>query len=114
MKAIVFVTSGYALVSPTRAPTYGAVKAGLHGFAEGLRRQLAPKGPHVLELLPPLVDTPMNENVKGKKMSPAEVAEVTLKALADRRPMALPGQTKLLPTMLRIAPNIIKRMVAET
>jgi uncharacterized oxidoreductase len=114
MNAIVFVTSGYALVSPARAPTYGAVKAGLHGFAEGLRRQLAPKGTHVLEVLPPLVDTPMTLNTVGKKLSPAEVAAVTLKALALRRPMALPGQTKLLPMMLRVAPNAIKRMVAGT
>jgi uncharacterized oxidoreductase len=114
MTAIVFVTSGYALVSPTRAPTYGAVKAGLHGFAEGLRRQLAPQGTHVLEVLPPLVDTPSTANTTGEKISAADVAAVTLKALALRRPMALPGQTKLLPMMLRIAPNTIKRMVAET
>jgi uncharacterized oxidoreductase len=111
LTAIVFVTSGYALVSPARAPTYGAVKAGLHGFAEGLRRQLAPKGTHVLELLPPLVDTPMTAHVTQKKISPAEVAATTLNALALRRPMALPGQTKLLPMMLRIAPDTIKRMV---
>jgi hypothetical protein len=39
---------------------------------------------------------------------------VTLKALARRRPMALPGQTKLLPLMLRIAPNTIKRKVAAS
>ena len=114
ISAIVFVTSGYALVSPARAPTYGAVKAGLHGFAEGLRRQLAPKGTHVLEVLPPLVDTPMTANTRGKKISPANVATVTLEALALRRPMALPGQTKLLPLMLRIAPNTIKRVVAGT
>jgi uncharacterized oxidoreductase len=114
MTAIVFVTSGYALVSPTRAPTYGAVKAGLHGFAEGLRRQLSPNGTHVLELLPPLVDTPSTAHVTKKKISTAEVAAVTLKALALRRQTALPGQTKLLPMMLRIAPNTIKRMVAET
>lgn len=114
MAAIVFVTSGYALVSPTRAPTYGAVKAGLHGFAEGLRRQLAPQGTHVLELLPPLVDTPMTANATRKKISPAEVAAVTLKALARRKPMALPGQTKLLPMLLRIVPNTIKRVVGAT
>jgi len=114
LTAIVFVTSGYALVSPTRAPTYGSVKAGLHGFAEGLRRQLAPKGTHVLELLPPLVDTPATANTKGKKISAAYVAEVTLKALARRRALALPGQTKLLPMMLRIAPKTTKRSVAET
>ena len=111
LAAIVFVTSGYALVSPTRAPTYGAVKAGLHGFAEGLRRQLAPMGTHVLEVLPPLVDTPMTVNTKGKKLAPAEVAAVTLRALALRRPMALPGVTRWLPLMLRIAPDTIRRMV---
>lgn len=114
LTAIVFVTSGYALVSPARAPTYGAVKAGLHGFAEGLRRQLASKGVHVLEVLPPLVDTPMTAKATGKKLSAAEVAHVTLKALALRRPMALPGQTKLLPPMLRLAPNMINRVVGGT
>jgi len=55
----------------------------------------------------------MNANFTGKKMSPAEVAKVTLKALALHQPMALPGDTKLLPLMLRIAPNTIKRMVAK-
>jgi uncharacterized oxidoreductase len=78
----VFITSGYALVSPTRAPTYGALKAGLHGFAEGLRGQLARKGTHVLELLPPLTDTSMNANVTGKKLSAQKVATATLEALA--------------------------------
>ena len=111
--AIVFVTSGFALVAPTRAPTYGAVKAGLHGFAEGLRRQLARRGTHVLELLPPVVDTPMTANVGGAKMSPAAVAAVTLRALARRRPMALPGRTRLLPLLLRIAPGTVRRMVAR-
>ena len=43
LTAIVFVTSGYALVSPARAPTYGAVKAGLHGFAEGYAGSSRPK-----------------------------------------------------------------------
>jgi uncharacterized oxidoreductase len=112
LHSIVFVTSGFALVSPTRAPTYGAAKAGLHGFAEGLRGQLARKGVHVLELLPPTTDTQMNANYVGKKMSPAAVAAETLKALAHRAPMALPGPTRRLPLLLRIAPRAIKRMVS--
>ena len=111
--ALVFVTSGFALVSPTRAPTYGAVKAGLHAFAEGLRRQLAANGTHVLELLPPTVDTQMNAKLNRKKMAPADVADATMKALAQRRPMALPGDTRLLPTLLRVAPKTIERMVAK-
>lgn len=112
ISAIVFVTSGFALISPARAPTYGAVKAGLHGFAEGLRRQLAPTT-HVLELLPPRTDTAMNADSTGKKIPPEEVAADTLKALDRRQPMALPGPTKLLPMMLRIAPHTIKRFVSR-
>jgi len=111
--AIVFVTSGYALASPMRAPTYGAVKAGLHGFADGLRQQLAPQGTHVLEVLPPTTDTPMNADIKGKKLSPARVASATLTALSQRREMALAGDTKMLPFLLRVAPNTIKRMVGK-
>ena len=113
LAAVVFVTSGFALVSPTRAPTYGAVKAGLHNFADGLRRQLAARGTHVLEVLPPTTDTPMNATVTRSKMPPAEVAAVTLRALRQRRPMALPGQTRLMPVMLRIAPGTLGRMVAR-
>jgi uncharacterized oxidoreductase len=111
--ALVFVSSGFALVSPTRAPTYGAVKAGLHGFAEGLRRQLATKGTQVLELLPTTTDTPGTAHETRKKMTTAEVAAVTLEALARRQPMALPGSMKMLPTLLRIAPNATARMVAN-
>jgi uncharacterized oxidoreductase len=46
-------------------------------------------------------------------MPPAQVAAVTVKALARRRPMALPGATKLLPAMLRIAPKTMERTVAK-
>ena len=113
LAAIVFVTSGFALVSPTRAPTYGAVKAGLHGFADGLRRQLAPQGTHVLEVLPPTTDTPMNATVTRAKLPPAEVAAATIRALRQRRSMALPGQTRLMPAMLRVAPRTLERMVAK-
>lgn len=114
LQAVVIVSSGYALISPRRAPSYGAAKAGLHGFAEGLRRQLAERGVHVLEVLPPTVDTPATVNSKAKKIAPADVAAATLDALAKRKPMVLPGQTRLLPLMLRLAPETIKRVVAAT
>jgi uncharacterized oxidoreductase len=112
-EAIVFVTSGFALVSPKRAPTYGATKAGLHAFTESLRLQLAARGTHVLELLPPTVDTQMNANFKGKKMPPEKVAEATLRALEERREMVLPGDTALLPLLLRLAPATAKAMVSK-
>ncbi len=112
--ALVFISSGYALVSPRRAPTYGAAKAGLHGFADGLRRQLEPRGIHVLEVLPPVVDTPATAHRAVRKISPEAVAEATLDALAGRRSLALVGATRLLPTLLRLAPETAKRLVSRT
>jgi uncharacterized oxidoreductase len=38
---------------------------------------------------------------------------VTLEALAKRKDMALPGEVRLLPLMLRVAPATIRRMVGE-
>ncbi|MER0238347.1 SDR family NAD(P)-dependent oxidoreductase [Fulvimarina sp. MAC8] len=115
VSSLIFVTSGFALVSPTRAPTYGAVKAGLHAFSESLRRQLAPRRIHVLELLPGLTDTPMNATHPGKnKMSPEAVADITLKALANGTSLALPGIVKALPILLRLAPSMTKRMVSQS
>lgn len=111
LDAIVFVTSGYALVSPRRAPTYGAAKAGLHGFAEGLRRQFGVVGPHVLEVLPPTVDTPATAQRTVKKVSPQAVAAAVLDGLARRKPMALVGATRLLPTLLRLMPKTVGRIV---
>ena len=112
LQAVVLITSGYALVSPRRAPTYGAAKAGLHGFAEGLRRQLG-RGTHVLEVLPPVVDTPATAHRKVTKVSPDAVAAATLSALRTRQAMALIGQTRFLPTLLRLAPSTVQRIVAE-
>jgi uncharacterized oxidoreductase len=113
LDAVVLVTSGFALVSPTRAPTYGAVKAGLHGFADGLRRQLAPHGTHVLEVLPPATDTPMNRGSDVRTIPPEAVAAATLRALRRRRPTALPGPSRLLPALLRLAPGTSSAAVAR-
>ncbi|KQS71877.1 SDR family NAD(P)-dependent oxidoreductase [Modestobacter sp. Leaf380] len=112
-EAVVVVTSGFALVSPTRAPTYGAVKAGLQGFADGLRRQLAPAGTHVLEVLPPTTDTPMTAGQAVDKLSPADVARSTLAALGRRRRTATPGDTRVLPALLRLAPRTADRVVGR-
>lgn len=55
----------------------------------------------------------MNANFKGKKMPPEKVAEATLRALEGRREMVLPGDTALLPLLLRLAPAAAKAMVSK-
>jgi uncharacterized oxidoreductase len=114
LEAIVLVSSGYALVSPTRSPNYGAAKAGLHGFADGLRRQLMGRGVHVVEVIPPVVDTPATAHRQVAKVSPQSVAAATLAALQSRSPMALVGQARWLPFLLRLVPGRVADMVART
>lgn len=114
LSTIVFVTSGYALVSPKRAPTYGAAKAGLHGFIEGLRWQLKEVGTNIVEVLPPVVDTPATAHRKVAKISPETVAMATLQAIRDKKDIALMGQAKFLPFALRLFPNWIKNKVSHT
>jgi uncharacterized oxidoreductase len=66
---IVMISSGYALLPATCAPTYSATKAGLHSFAMTLCRQLLGVGIRVVEVLPPLDDTPATRAERQPKMS---------------------------------------------
>jgi uncharacterized oxidoreductase len=111
---IVMITSGYALLPATRAPTYSATKAALHSFTLSLRRQAAPAGIRVVEVLPPLVDTPATRAVAGRKMPAPALVERALRDIARGRDESLPGQVGLLPIMMRLAPGYIARRVARS
>ncbi len=112
--AVVMVSSGYALAPADRAPTYSASKAGLHSFTKSFRRIAASVGVHVLELLPPLVDTPATSATSGKKLSAEDVVRLTLVGLDRRRDEILPGQVRMLPTLLRWLPATAEKMVARS
>jgi uncharacterized oxidoreductase len=112
LAAIVFVSSGYALVAPRSAPTYGAAKAGLRAFAKALRRQAGERRLQVLEVLPPVVDTPATAHRQVRKVSAQGVADATLQALSAGRDELLIGTVRLLPALLRVAPRIVERVVA--
>ncbi|KAK2612657.1 hypothetical protein QQS21_001274 [Conoideocrella luteorostrata] len=60
--AIIFVTSGLALVPSLRAPTYSATKSALHTLAWTLRATLADDYPalKVVEIIPPAVKTELH------------------------------------------------------
>jgi uncharacterized oxidoreductase len=111
---IVMVTSGYALLPATRAPTYSATKAGLHSFTMALRRQLRGVGIRVVEVMPPLVDTPATRSVKQSKMSPTVLVSRVLRDIGRGRDEILPGMVGLLPLLMRLAPSYAARRVAGT
>ena len=58
--AIVNVTSALAFVPLAITPTYSATKAGLHAYTESLRFLLKDSGIHVIEVVPPRVETEMD------------------------------------------------------
>jgi uncharacterized oxidoreductase len=111
---IVMITSGYALLPATRAPTYSASKAGLHSFTMALRRQLRGVGIRVVEVMPPLVDTPATRAVRQPKMSPKVLVDRVLRDIARGRDEILPGLVGVLPLLMRLAPSYAARRVAGT
>jgi short-subunit dehydrogenase involved in D-alanine esterification of teichoic acids len=111
---IVMISSGYALIPATRAPTYSASKAGLHSFTMALRRQLASTGIRVVEVMPPLVDTPATRAVRGPKMSAEALVEQVLRDISRGYDEILPGKVSLLPVLIRLIPSYVARRVAAS
>jgi len=112
--AILVVSSGYALAPATRAPLYSASKAALHSLSKALRRQLAPLGITVTELLPPVVDTPAVAHRDVPKLTPGAVAAAALRGALAGKAEVLPGSVRFLPWLLRLWPSLAERIVAST
>lgn len=100
--AIVNVTSGLAISPAARQPVYCATKSGLRFYTLALREQLKDTNIRVIEALPPVVDTQMNDDNSMKKMPAAECARQIIDAIEKGRDEANIGMTKA----LRIAENI--------
>ena len=66
---------------------YGAAKATLSTFLQGLRARLAKSGVHVLTVKPGLVDTPMTAHLKKNRLysSPAKVGQDIYHAMKKGR-----------------------------
>ena len=66
---------------------YGATKAGLDAFLDGLRLSIGNNGPNVLTLKPGPVNTPMNAHIRKGQIwaEPVDVARVLCANLGKRR-----------------------------
>jgi short-subunit dehydrogenase involved in D-alanine esterification of teichoic acids len=109
--AIVNLTSGLALVPKLNAAVYCGTKGGLHIFTQGLRNQFANSSVRIIEVLPPVVDTPMTANRGGEKLSPQVVANSIVDALKQRSYEVLVGKIKLLALINRIAPSLARKIM---
>jgi uncharacterized oxidoreductase len=109
--AIVNLSSGLAYFPKRDTGLYCATKAGLRSFSQSLRYQLAPGGIRVIEVILPLVATPMTAGRGNRKMDPDAAARAILAGIARGRDEVHVGKARLLPLLNRIAPFIVRRML---
>jgi uncharacterized oxidoreductase len=110
---IVVIGSGYGWSPSSRAPLYSATKAAVRAFVKSLRAQLKPSGVHVMEVVPPIVDTPAVAHKTGTKLAPAKLASATLEGLDRQLPAVFAGQTRWMPFLLRLAPGALERITLQ-
>lgn len=109
---LVNVSSGLAYVTFSQAAVYSGTKAALHLWTQGIRPQLKPHGIRVVELLPPIVDTKLADdadlkNNNLKPMSTEKLATVFWKDFNRGKDEIIPGISKFLKFMSRVAPKVI-------
>jgi uncharacterized oxidoreductase len=109
---IVNVTSGLA-ITPTIAATYSATKAALRAYTLALRVQMKPFGIHVLEVLPPMVDTAMTAEYDVKKMSAAKCADAIVTAMEKEKREANVGLVSALRVINSISPKAAEAIMLK-
>lgn len=110
---IVNVTSGLALAPRAGGPVYCATKAALRSYSQALRYQLRNAGVHVLEALPPVVDTKLTAGRGSGKMPPEECARQIVSAMEDDADEANVGMVKLLQLVHSISPALARRIMLK-
>jgi uncharacterized oxidoreductase len=110
---IVNVTSGLAIAPRAGGPIYCATKAGLRSYTLALRAQLKDTRVHVLEVLPPVVETKMTAGRGNKKMSPQDCAAQIVSAMESNAKEANVGMTKLLRIVESISPALARSIMIK-
>jgi len=110
---LVNVSSGLAYVPFSQAPVYSGTKSALHFWTLGIRPQLKLHNIKVVELLPPVVDTPLAhaadiaEDENLKPMPPDKLADIFWRDFVNGKEEITPGISKQLKLMSRLAPKFI-------
>lgn len=110
---VINTSSGLAYIPFSQAPTYSGTKAAVHLWTMAIRPQLKPHNIRVVELLPPVVDTPLAhgadiaEDDNLKPMPPEKLADIFWRDFTKGKDEITPGISKLLKLMSRLAPKIM-------
>jgi uncharacterized oxidoreductase len=114
---LINVSSGLAFVPLLPAPIYCATKAAIHSYTQSLRFQLEETGVEVIELMPPAVKTDLTAELSEGGASLMTADELVRQSFASLKAGALeilPGQSRTLSWMRRLAPGFINRRLWKT
>ncbi len=108
---IVNVTSGLAIAPNAGSPVYCATKAALRSYTLALRAQLKETAIHVLEALPPVVETAMTASRGGAKLPPEECARQIIAAMESGANEANVGMVKFLRQVYSFSPALARSIM---
>ncbi|MFM8499448.1 MAG: SDR family oxidoreductase [Chakrabartia sp.] len=108
---IVNVTSGLAIAPRAGGPVYCATKAALRSYTQAIRAQLAGTSVHLLEALPPVVETKLTAGRGSRKMAPAECARQIVVGMEKNAQEANVGLVKLLQAVHSLSPALARKIM---
>jgi uncharacterized oxidoreductase len=108
---IVNTTSGLAIAPRAGGPIYCATKAALRSYTLALREQLKDTNIHVLEVLPPVVETKMTAGRGGNKLSAKDCAAQMVDAMESNAKEANVGMVKVLRIVESISPALARKIM---
>lgn len=112
--AIVNVSSGIAFMTYSSAPVYSATKAGVRAYTLALRMQLEATNVKVFEVIPPGVNTNLQNEWKlqpnpSQMMDVDKMVRVAVDGLKNDTLEIKPFLINVIKTMSRIAPGLIMK-----
>jgi uncharacterized oxidoreductase len=110
---IVNVTSGLAIAPRAGGPVYCATKAALRSYTLAIRAQLKDSKVHILEALPPVVETKLTAGRGSNKMSPKDCAAQILAAIESNAKEANVGMVKILRAVYSLSPALARRVMIK-
>jgi len=113
--AIVNVSSAIAFMPYSTAPVYSASKAGIHAYSIALRLQLNKTSVKVFELVPPGVNTNLQNDWvlppnPGQMMDVDKLVSVAIKGLLNDTPEIKPFLVGVIKFLSRLIPNQLINM----
>jgi uncharacterized oxidoreductase len=108
---IMNVTSGLAIAPRAGGPVYCATKAGLRSYTQALREQLKSTNIHVVEALPPVVETKMTAGRGNRKMSAHDCAAAFVNGIERNSREVNVGLVKLLQMVHSVSPALARKIM---